>query len=173
MNAESRSSALEPADPSADEPMMRAAITLARQAEAVGEVPVGAVVVRAGEVVGRGFNAPIAHHDPTAHAEIQALREAARRLGNYRLPECELFVTLEPCAMCAGAILHARIRRLVFGARDPKTGACGSTIDLFAEPRLNHQTSVGSGLLGAECGAMLSEFFARRRAPRTDEGEPA
>ena len=151
------------ADPGSDASLMRAAITLARQAEAIGEVPVGAVVVRDGTIVGRGFNAPIAHHDPTAHAEIQALREAARRLGNYRLPDCELFVTLEPCAMCAGAIQHARIRRVVYGASDPKTGAAGSVVDLFAELRLNHHTSVTRGVLGDECGAMLSDFFARRR----------
>ena len=151
------------ADPKSDASLMRAAITLARQAEAIGEVPVGAIVVQDGTIVGRGFNAPIALRDPTAHAEIQALREAARRLGNYRLPDCELFVTLEPCAMCAGAIQHARVRRVVFGARDPKTGAAGSVIDLFAEGRLNHHTSVTAGVLGDECGAMLSDFFSRRR----------
>jgi tRNA(adenine34) deaminase len=147
-----------------DERMMRAALALARQAEEAGEVPVGAVVVHEGEIVGHGFNAPIGQRDPSAHAEIQALREAARRLGNYRLPDCELFVTLEPCAMCAGAILHARIRRVVFGARDPKTGACGSVVDLFTGSRLNHQTTVEPGLLAETCGAMLSDFFARRRA---------
>ncbi|MEP6702284.1 MAG: tRNA adenosine(34) deaminase TadA [Betaproteobacteria bacterium] len=148
--------------------MMRAALELARQAEAAGEVPVGAVVICNGQIVGRGFNAPIGNHDPTAHAEIRALRDAADRLGNYRLPDCELFVTLEPCAMCAGAILHARIRRVVFGARDPKTGACGSIIDLFAEARLNHQTSVAAGVLGDQCGALLSDFFARRRGKPGD-----
>jgi tRNA(adenine34) deaminase len=156
--------ALEASDSAPDALMMRAAITLARQAEAIGEVPVGAVVVRDGAIVGRGFNAPIAHHDPTAHAEIQALREAARRVGNYRLPGCELFVTLEPCAMCAGAILQARIRRVVFGARDPKTGAAGSIVDLFADDRLNHHTSVTPDVLADECGSMLTDFFARRRA---------
>ncbi len=112
---------------------MGEALALARLAQAHGEIPVGAIVVKDGVIIGRGGNAPIAANDPTAHAEIAALRDAARSLGNYRLPECDLYVTLEPCAMCAGAILHARIRRLVFGARDPKTGACGSVIDLFAE----------------------------------------
>jgi tRNA(adenine34) deaminase len=148
---------------------MRAALALAEQARRAGEVPVGAVVVADGAIVGRGFNAPIARHDPTGHAEIAALREAAQALGNYRLPECDLYVTLEPCAMCAGAIMHARIRRLVFGARDPKTGACGSVVDLFAEPRLNHHTTAAGGLLAEECGALLSSFFAaKRRAGRPD-----
>ncbi len=142
---------------------MRAALVLAREAEAAGEIPVGAVVVRDGVVIGRGCNAPILNHDPSAHAEIQALRDAARRLGNYRLPGCELFVTLEPCAMCAGAILHARIARVVYGARDPKTGACGSIMDLFGEPRLNHRTVVQSDVLRDECGTLLSDFFARKR----------
>lgn len=123
----------------------------------------GAVVVRDGMVIGRGFNAPIACHDPTAHAEIQALRDAARNLGNYRLPGCELYVTIEPCAMCAGAILHARIARVVYGARDPKTGACGSIVDLFAEKRLNHHAEVRGGVLAEECGALLSRFFTGRR----------
>ena len=126
-------------------------------------MPVGAVVVKDGAVIGRGGNAPILHSDPTAHAEIAALREAGRSLGNYRLPGCELFVTIEPCAMCAGAILHARIARLVFGARDPKTGACGSVVDLFAEPRLNHHATVVGGVRADECGALLSAFFSARR----------
>lgn len=146
-----------------DEACMHEALALAREAAAAGEVPVGAIVVRAGAIVGRGYNAPIVNHDPSAHAEIQALRDAARRLGNYRLPGCELFVTLEPCAMCVGAILHARIARVVYGACDPKTGACGSVIDLFAEPRLNHHTAVRAGVLKELCGAMLSAFFAGRR----------
>jgi len=137
---------------------------LARAAGARGEVPVGALVVRDGLVIGRGGNAPIAASDPTAHAEIAALREAGRALGNYRLPGCELYVTIEPCAMCAGAILHARIARVVFGARDPKTGACGSVIDLFAEPRLNHHAEVVAGVRAEACGALLSDFFAARRA---------
>jgi tRNA(adenine34) deaminase len=142
---------------------MREALALAHAAQTRGEVPVGAVVVRAGTIVGRGGNAPISANDPTAHAEIAALREAGRHLGNYRLPDCELFVTLEPCAMCAGAILHARLARVVYGARDPKTGACGSVVDLFAEPRLNHQTAVSGGIAADACGALLSAFFAARR----------
>ena len=146
-----------------DEYFMREAISMARAAECLGEVPVGAVVVRAGKIVGRGFNSPIGASDPTAHAEIAALRDAARSLGNYRLPGCELFVTLEPCAMCAGAILHARIARVVYGARDPKTGVHGSVVDLFAVARLNHHTAVVGGVLADECSGVLSAFFAERR----------
>lgn len=143
---------------------MQAALELARQGLEADEVPVGAVVVKDGEVIGRGFNAPISRHDPTAHAEIMALRDAAARLGNYRLVGCELYVTLEPCAMCSGAIIQARIARVVFGARDPKTGACGSVIDVFAEKRLNHHAEVVGGLMAEECGALLSRFFAAKRA---------
>ena len=146
-----------------DEDYMRAALEQARAAGAADEVPVGAVVVWGGEIVGRGFNQPIGRHDPTAHAEIMALRDAAAHLGNYRLPGCELYVTLEPCAMCSGAIMHARIARVVFGARDPKTGVAGSVLDLFAEPRLNHHATIEGGLLADECGRMLSSFFAARR----------
>ena len=142
---------------------MEQALALARQAQARGEVPVGAVVVKDGAIIGRGGNAPIAANDPTAHAEIAALRDAARAIGNYRLPDCDLYVTIEPCAMCAGAILHARIRRLVFGARDPKTGACGSVIDLFAERRLNHHTTVTGDVAAEACGRLLSDFFGARR----------
>ncbi len=142
---------------------MQIALELAAQAEAAGEVPVGAVVVRDGEIVGCGFNAPISRHDPSAHAEMMALRDAAENLGNYRLVGCELFVTLEPCLMCAGTIMHARIARVVFGARDPKTGVCGSVLDAFAEPRLNHHTRVEGGVLAEACSATLSRFFARRR----------
>lgn len=149
-----------------DEFFMREAISLARSAECLGEVPVGAVVVFEGEIVGRGFNSPIGENDPTAHAEIAALRDAARHLENYRLPGCELFVTLEPCAMCAGAILHSRIARVVYGARDPKTGVHGSVVDLFAVDRLNHHTEVLGGVLAEECGRLLSNFFAERRAKR-------
>ena len=149
-----------------DEFFMREAMSLARSAECLGEVPVGAVVVRDGEIVGRGFNSPIGESDPTAHAEIAALRDAARNLANYRLPGCELFVTLEPCAMCAGAILHSRIARVVYGARDLKTGVHGSVIDLFAVERLNHHTEVVGGVLAEECGQLLSSFFAGRRAKR-------
>ena len=147
-----------------DERWMREAIALARDAQARGEVPVGALVVCDGSIVGRGGNAPIERNDPTAHAEIAALRAAAAALGNYRLPACELYVTLEPCAMCAGAVMQTRLRRLVFGARDPKAGACGSVVDLFAERLLNHHTSVTGDVLAAECGALLSDFFAARRA---------
>lgn len=147
-----------------DADYMRYALELASQSQACGEVPVGAIVVKDGEIVGRGFNAPISRHDPSAHAEMLALRDAAQRLGNYRLVGCELFVTLEPCLMCAGAIMHARIARLVYGARDPKTGACGSVIDAFAERRLNHHATVTGGVLAEECGALLSNFFAMRRA---------
>ena len=142
---------------------MDAALSLARVAAARGEVPVGAIVVRDGAVIGRGGNAPIAGSDPTAHAEIAALRDAARTAGNYRLTGCELYSTLEPCAMCAGAIMHARIGRLVFGAHDPKSGACGSVVDLFAEPRLNHHATVVSGIRADDCAALLSGFFATRR----------
>lgn len=147
-----------------DEIFMREALELARQAQEAGEVPVGAVVVKDGEVVGRGFNAPISRSDPSAHAEMMALRDAAQRLGNYRLVGCELYVTLEPCMMCAGAIMHARVARVVYGARDPKTGVCGSVLDAFAELRLNHHATVTGGVLTEECGAMLSNFFAMRRA---------
>ena len=143
---------------------MQAALALARQSQDAGEVPVGAVVVKGGEIVGQGYNAPISRHDPSAHAEIMALRAAALHLGNYRLVDCELFVTLEPCMMCAGAIMHARIARLVYGAKDLKTGACGSVLDCFAEPRLNHHTQVTGGVLAVECGTLLSNFFALRRA---------
>jgi tRNA(adenine34) deaminase len=147
-----------------DEAFMRLALELASRAAELGEVPVGAVLVMDGEVLGQGFNHPIAAHDPTAHAEIQALREAAQRVGNYRLPGTTLYVTLEPCAMCAGAIMHARVTRMVFGAADPKSGACGSVVDLFSESRLNHHAQVRGGVLGDECGTLLRDFFAARRA---------
>jgi tRNA(adenine34) deaminase len=148
----------------ADEAFMRVALELAQEAANSGEVPVGAVVVRDGEIIGRGCNAPIGQHDPSAHAEIRALRDAAARSGNYRLVDCSLYVTLEPCAMCAGAIMHARIARVVYGAKDPKTGAAGSVVDLFAEPRLNHHCEVQGGLLADACGGLLSRFFSARRA---------
>lgn len=147
-----------------DEEYMREALALARAAQAVGEVPVGAVVVSAGAVVGRGYNRPIGAHDPTGHAEIVALRDAAARLANYRLAGCTLYVTLEPCMMCVGAIIHARIARVVYGAPDPKTGACGSVVDLFAERRLNHHATVYGGVMADECGRLLKDFFAMRRA---------
>lgn len=142
---------------------MREALALAREAWAAGEVPVGAVVVKDGEIVGRGFNAPISRHDPTAHAEIAALRDAAQRLGNYRLPGCSLYVNIEPCVMCAGAIIHARIARVVYGAADLKTGACGSVVDLFGNARLNYHAAVIAGVMAEEGGRLLSDFFAERR----------
>ena len=142
---------------------MREALALAQMGQAAGEVPVGAVVVKDGLVIGRGYNQPVSAHDPTAHAEIVALRDAARALGNYRLTGCELYVILEPCAMCAGAILHARIARLLYGAADPKTGACGSVTDLFAQPGLNHHTVVKGGILAEESSLLLQQFFAGRR----------
>ena len=178
-----------------DEFFMRAALVQARLQEQAGEVPVGAVVVKDGAIIGRGFNAPISRHDPSAHAEMMALRDAAQCVGNYRLVGCELFVTLEPCLMCVGAMFHARIARVVFGARDPKTGAAGSVVDLFgglnpSRPpldrggempapslvkgrdgeglggvaRLNHHATVTGGVLAEECGRVLSDFFAMRRA---------
>ncbi len=142
---------------------MRSALALAEQARRAGEVPVGAVVVRNGSVIGSGFNSPISRNDPTAHAELLALRSAAADLGNYRLNGCTLFVTLEPCVMCSGAILHARIGRVVYGTTDPKTGACGSVVNLFADGRLNHHTTVLGGMLAEECGRMLTSFFKERR----------
>ncbi len=142
---------------------MRAALSLARQAAEAGEVPVGAVVVKDGAIIGRGYNQPISRSDPTAHAEVMALRDAAQQLGNYRLPGCEIFVTLEPCCMCVGAIMHARIARVVFGAADPKTGACGSVINLFEDSRLNHHATVDRGLLVDDSAQLLKDFFARRR----------
>ena len=151
---------------------MGLALEQARLAADAGEVPVGAVVVREGLVLGVGRNAPVASGDPTAHAEIVALRAAAQVLGNYRLDDCDLYVTLEPCAMCSGAMLHARLRRVVFGAPDPKTGAAGSVIDLFAEPRLNHRTQVVKGVLADECGTVLSDFFRNRRREASATAEP-
>jgi tRNA(adenine34) deaminase len=147
-----------------DEDFMRAALELARQAEQSGEVPVGAVVVKNGEIVGRGSNAPIGRHDPSAHAEMLALRDAAQNVGNYRLVGCELYVTLEPCLMCVGAMFHARIARVVYGASDPKTGAAGSVLNLFEESRLNYHAALQGGILAEECGKVLSQFFAARRA---------
>ena len=146
-----------------DETFMREALTLAQQAATAGEVPVGAVVVRENSIIGCGYNRPISAHDPTAHAEIVAMRDAAAKTGNYRLVDCDLYVTLEPCAMCAGAIMQARLRRVIFGAPDPKTGACGSVVDLFVEARLNHHTTIVKGVLAGECGTQLSRFFESRR----------
>ncbi|MEI7970754.1 MAG: tRNA adenosine(34) deaminase TadA [Betaproteobacteria bacterium] len=147
----------------ADEHWMRRALELAAAAGECGEVPVGAVIVMDGAVVGEGFNAPIALNDPSAHAEVRALRDAGTRRANYRLPGATLYVTLEPCIMCAGAIMHARIGRVVYGTPDPKTGACGSVVDLFAEERLNHHASVVGGVLADECSERIREFFRHRR----------
>jgi tRNA(adenine34) deaminase len=146
-----------------DASFMTMALAQARGAMAAGEVPVGAVLVRNTQVIATGRNASIGCHDPSAHAEIVALRAAALQLGNYRLIDCELFVTLEPCAMCVGAMLHARLKRVVFGATDPKTGAAGSVLDLFANPQLNHQTEVQGGVLAKDCADLLQEFFQQRR----------
>jgi tRNA(adenine34) deaminase len=146
-----------------DTAFMREALKLASEAAGQGEVPVGAVVVKDGAIIGRGFNSPISGNDPSAHAEMRALREAAKALGNYRLEGCSVYATLEPCAMCAGAIMHARIARLVYGAADQKTGACGSVVDLFSEKKLNHHTTVTGSVLAVEAGRLLSEFFAARR----------
>jgi tRNA(adenine34) deaminase len=147
----------------ADIDYLRAAISEAQAAEAAGEVPVGAVVVHAGKIVGRGQNRVLRDSDPTAHAEVVALREAGRYLGNYRIEDCTLYVTLEPCAMCAGAILHARVTRLVYAALDPKAGACGSVLAVMNHPKLNHRVEVHSGLLADECGSLLTNFFRQRR----------
>lgn len=151
--------------PLTHEDFMREALALAARAAAEGEVPVGALVVRGTEVIGRGYNRPISTHDPTAHAEVGALRDAAKHIGNYRLGGCVLYVTLEPCVMCVGAILHARIAEVIFGAADPKTGACGSVIDLLAVSRLNHHATARGGVLGAEAAGLLQAFFAARRGP--------
>jgi tRNA(adenine34) deaminase len=147
-----------------DAALMEEALTCARQAEVLGEVPVGAVIAdAAGAVIARAANSPIARHDPTAHAEILALRSAGRALGNYRLPGCVLYVTLEPCAMCVGALVHARVARIVYAAADPKTGACGSAFDLASTPKMNHRIEVTRGVLGDESAALLKQFFAARR----------
>lgn len=149
-----------------EQAFMQLALEQAQLAWNAGEVPVGAVVVKDGVVIATGFNQPIGLHDPSAHAEIVALRAAAAALGNYRLPGCELYVTLEPCVMCSGAMMHARLARVVYGANDPKTGACGSVINLFEQEQLNHHTAVEGGVLAIEAGAMLKAFFAERRAAR-------
>ena len=151
-----------------DEDHMRAALELAQQGWAVGEVPVGALVVCDGKIVGRGFNQPISSHDPTAHAEVMALRDAAARLGNYRLVGCTLYVTMEPCVMCAGAIFHSRVARVVYGAKEYKTGAHGSIMDVFAEPRLNHHCEISGGVLADECAGMISGFFEARRLQKKE-----
>ncbi len=155
-----------------DDDWMRLALDEARRAAAAGEVPVGAVLVKDGVLLASGRNAPVAQHDPSAHAEIAALRAGAAALGNYRLDGCELFVTLEPCAMCAGAILHSRLARVVFGASDPRTGAAGSVVDLFAESRLNHHTRVQRGVLAGPCAEILQGFFRQRRDAERESAEP-
>lgn len=152
-----------PSSPMTDQDFMQSALALAREAAETGEVPVGAVLVKDGNIIGRGMNRPIGLHDPSAHAEIAALRDAGYRLQNYRLTDCTLYVTLEPCAMCVGAMLHARVARVVYGAPDPKTGACGSVINLFGEERLNHHAKVEGGMLADESAALLKAFFASRR----------
>jgi tRNA(adenine34) deaminase len=146
-----------------DHQYMRIAIEQAQLAAQSGEVPVGAVLVRDGQVISKAFNRPIANHDPSAHAEMLALREAALVEGNYRIPGSTLYVTLEPCVMCSGAMLHARIDRIVYGASDPKTGAAGSVLDVFASKQINHQTSVEGGIMSEECGQLLRDFFKGRR----------
>ena len=151
--------------PAADEEWMRRALAQAREAVGHGDVPIGAVVVHDGRVIGSGHNERERLQDPTAHAEVLALREAAAAIGSWRVLDSTLYVTLEPCAMCAGAILHARISRLVYGARDPKTGACGSVVDLFGDARLNHHATAEGGVLADECGKLLSDFFGRLRRP--------
>lgn len=145
------------------EQFMQEALRLADQAEQLGEVPVGAVVVRDNQIIGRGYNQPISSHDPTAHAEVVALRDAAKNLQNYRLTDCELFVTIEPCAMCAGAIVHARVRKVYFGATEPKAGAVVSTQRFFEAPQLNHQVEQEAGILEEACRGKMQEFFKRRR----------
>ena len=164
-----------PAYAVADLQAMRQALDQANNAWLVGEVPVGAVIVRPSadgpQVIATGYNRPITTHDPTAHAEIVALRHASTLLENYRLPECELFVTLEPCAMCAMALMHARFKRVVYGASDPKTGAAGSVLNLFGEGRLNHHTTLEGGVMAEPCGALLRQFFAERRARQREERE--
>ena len=152
-----------PGEKVCDEEFMALAIEQAQLARGANEVPVGAVVVFGNRVIAKGYNSPISNRDPTAHAEIRALRQASLVLANYRLNECTLYCTLEPCIMCAGAIMHSRISRLVFGTFDAKTGACGSVINVFDEPRLNHHTEVVSGVLGQQCGELLSDFFRQRR----------
>lgn len=142
---------------------MRYALSLAKHAEAAGEVPVGAVLVKGNQVIAEGWNLPITNHDPTAHAEIRCLQQAGKALKNYRLLDTTLYVTLEPCAMCAGAMVHSRVGRLVYGAADPKTGAAGSVLDLLQQPLFNHQVLVTGGVMATECGELLSSFFRRRR----------
>ncbi len=169
MNDDKTDSGFTPADDSA----MRIALDQAHNAWLAGEVPVGAVIMREGQVIATGYNRPITTHDPTAHAEIVALRHASQLLENYRLPDCELYVTLEPCAMCAMALMHARFKRVVFAAPDPKTGVAGSVLDLFANRQLNHHTQIVGGLLAEPASRLLKSFFAERRAQLKAERDAA
>jgi tRNA(adenine34) deaminase len=171
MTADASGAHVPPFADAEDARYMRTALELARQGWEAGEVPVGALVVLDGEIVGRGFNQPISSFDPTAHAEVVALRDAAARLGNYRLVGCTLYVTMEPCVMCAGAILHARVARVVYGAREYKTGAHGSIVDVFAEPRLNYHCEIMGGVLADECAAMISGFFEARRQQKREAAQ--
>lgn len=155
-----------PEEPDQSSFFMRRALDAALNAQVMGEVPVGAVLIKDGKVIATGFNQPISSHDPSAHAEMMALREGGQLLGNYRLPECELYVTLEPCVMCAGAMLHARLKKVTFGAADPKTGAAGSVVNVFDIAQLNHQTVVQGGVLADECSGLLKAFFSERRAKK-------
>lgn len=148
---------------SLDQFWMQRALELARHAESLGEVPIGAVLVKDDQIIGEGFNAPISQHDPTAHAEVMALRDAARRLGNYRLLNTTLYVTIEPCVMCAGALIHARVQEVVFGAPEPRTGAGGSVFDILQSPKLNHQVTIRGGVMASECAVLLQRFFRDRR----------
>ena len=156
-----------------DHDFMAMAYIQAQRAWDAGEVPVGAVIVKDGVVIAHGYNHPIGEHDPTAHAEIMALRAAAKLLGNYRLPGCELFVTLEPCVMCAGAMMHARLSRVVYGAGDPKTGACGSVLNLFDQEKLNHHTLISAGVMADECGQLLKDFFSSKRRASAEKKKQA
>ena len=152
-----------------DDEWMRHALTLAHKAADLGEVPVGAVLVKEGQLISEGWNQPIMNHDPTAHAEIMAIRNAAQSIENYRLPGTTLYITIEPCSMCAGAIIHSRISRVVFGASEPRAGAAGSVINLLQNEQFNHQTELTSGVLADECSQILKDFFARRRAVKRNE----
>ena len=147
---------------------MQRALELARRAESLGEVPIGAVLVKDDQIIGEGYNAPISQHDPTAHAEIMALRAAAQRIGNYRLLNTTLYVTIEPCVMCAGALVHARVAEVVFGATEPRTGAVGSVFDILQSSKLNHQVSVRGGIMANDCAAILQQFFKQRRSSSAD-----
>lgn len=146
---------------------MQRALELARKAESLGEVPIGAVLVKDDQIIGEGYNSPISRHDPTAHAEIMAVRDAAQRIGNYRLLNTTLYVTIEPCVMCAGALVHARVREVVFGAAEPRTGAAGSIFEILQSPKLNHQVQVRGGVLAEQCAGLLQDFFKQRRNSAT------